>query len=369
MNIDEVKQVRDACIYRITFPNGKKYVGQTKDLKVRFELYRRQVEGDFGGGMVVDEIRNYGLDNIAIDILAKINTEDREDLILCLSVMEIKYIRSENSLSPNGYNNSIGGEVLGIPTEYLSTEFSKENGGKPLLVYNKQGKFLKEYFSIRDCAYNLGIDSKTLRDMIDKRNSLLAGKYMIREKKGTVIPTQIIPFKPKVIQKTIYEIERVEKKIYREKNVRKEYQILKYTSNGEYCGLYETSMDAALSIGRRSIRKGVLIGGYIFFHYDGGEIKQNIEVKTNSRGVAPSRKYDEVLKAKRNEDIEPLNPINPKGSDFPVGQYTLDGKFIAEFGSIREAASANGIGYGVVYANVLGKTRKGKGYLWRRLED
>ena len=35
MNLEEVKRVSASCIYRITFPDGKIYVGQTVDLRRR----------------------------------------------------------------------------------------------------------------------------------------------------------------------------------------------------------------------------------------------------------------------------------------------------------------------------------------------
>lgn len=370
MKIEETKEIKDACIYRITFPNGMKYIGQTKDLSKRFNLYATLCNSDFkDNSQIIDKIRNVGLENIEIDILTTISTKNKSDLLLCLSILEIKYIRSENSLSPNGYNNSIGGELLGIPLEYLSTEFNINFGCKPILVYDSDGLFLNEYNSIKECAYGLGVDSKTIRPMIDRRDTLFASKYMLRYKKYDEVPKEIVPFKPKKVKKTIYEVNKIEKTVYKEKNIYKKYQILKYNADGEYCGIYDTSSDAALSIGRSSIRKGVLTGGYIFLKYDGGDIKQNIGKVIVNGYSTRSRKYSEALTAKAGENIPPLDMYIPNNNDFKVGKYSLDGTFIEQYNSIREAVAKNNINYNVVWANIYGKTKKGKNFLWRKIED
>ena len=38
MKLSEVKD-NSACVYKLTFPDGKMYIGQTKDLKKRMQLY------------------------------------------------------------------------------------------------------------------------------------------------------------------------------------------------------------------------------------------------------------------------------------------------------------------------------------------
>ena len=54
--------------------------------------------------------------------------------------------------------------------------------------------------------------------------------------------------------------------------------------------------------------------------------------------------------------------------DFPIAQMYLDGKVVAEYDNVRYAAKATGIPYSGIYACVNGKTKKSKGFVWKRIE-
>lgn len=89
------------CIYRILFPNKKSYIGATKS-----DTPEGRVIGHFRRNkfLVGNAIRKYGFDEIDISILAY--NPSWVDLLQ----LERKYIKKFNTLCPNGYNLTGGGE-------------------------------------------------------------------------------------------------------------------------------------------------------------------------------------------------------------------------------------------------------------------
>ena len=118
MKLSEVKE-NSACIYKLTFPDGKSYVGQTKDLCDRVKLYIRNYEQGKQTG-VHRIISEFGLDEIEIEVLCRIVNLPEVEERLCLNILEIHYIKELGTLSPNGYNTSYGGEIFGIQPELFA---------------------------------------------------------------------------------------------------------------------------------------------------------------------------------------------------------------------------------------------------------
>ena len=54
--------------------------------------------------------------------------------------------------------------------------------------------------------------------------------------------------------------------------------------------------------------------------------------------------------------------------DFPIAQMSLDGKVVAEYDNIRDAEKSTGIPYSGIYACANGKTKKSKGFVWKKIE-
>ena len=53
---------------------------------------------------------------------------------------------------------------------------------------------------------------------------------------------------------------------------------------------------------------------------------------------------------------------------FPIAQMLLGGKLVAYFDFIRDAAKITGFSYSGIYACVNDKTRKSKGFVWKKIE-
>jgi group I intron endonuclease len=84
-------------IYIFTFPNGKKYVGQTVNVKMRYAQHRQK-----NPHMIVSRaIGKYGWDSIEKQELSYPENH--------LDRMEQEWIERLNCISPNGYNIEPGG--------------------------------------------------------------------------------------------------------------------------------------------------------------------------------------------------------------------------------------------------------------------
>lgn len=371
MNFKEARKKSCACIYRILFSNGKSYIGKTKDLGSRMKIYETNYLTKGFSNCIGSAFEEYTLDDILVEILAEPKNLSRVDLNLALSILEIKYIREFNTISPNGYNTSIGGEILGIPIDAISTDrvVKYTCGDKPVLCYDLDGNFIQEFDSIEKCAYHFGVSATTVGASLNSRRELFYGKYMLRLKRYGVIPEKILPFKREVVEKKIVNTIVEEKIVVKEKTVTIKHPVLKYNADGEFCGEYDTATDAALSIGRKSITKGILIGNYIFFDYDGGEIKQNIGKVARKDKRLP--KYSEALDLM--SDTENVSSYK-RGwksliNNFKIGQYSLDGELIRTYDSIKDASYMTDIRYSQIWANVFGKTRRCNCYIFRKIEE
>ncbi len=83
-----------SCIYKLTSPSGKIYIGQTQCLYLRFRDYRKPKANEY----LMKAILKYGLENISVEILEK-------DLPLNkLDKREQFYLDILRPFNDNGYN-------------------------------------------------------------------------------------------------------------------------------------------------------------------------------------------------------------------------------------------------------------------------
>lgn len=409
MKIEDAKKCYYACVYCLEFPNGMKYVGKTKDLNKRMGLYLR-----FGSTnkYLSEAIREFGWDSIEISVLSRVSCNDGVDLQLCLSILEIKYIREQCTLYPSGYNVSLGGECLGVPVEHLTTDkevvkrFS--DGSKCVLCYDLNGDFVKEYPSIANMAYDLGISEECVRSCLNTKK-MFAEKWYLRAKRYDYAPSHIEVSLPKCKERIIYKdkiVEReviknvvvrrkVEKIVERERKVTKKQHILRYNLDGDFCGEYESMKEACRSFTSSSsgITCGVYRKGYILFRKKDDNIPQKIEPyhvlnkKILGDYYRPASELEDKPIIAKSNDIESKKRGRPRkvydekrvplrvdgkytniNNAFKVEQYDLDGVLVATHDSIRDASSNTGIRYANIWACVMGRTQKAQGYIWKRID-
>ena len=112
--------------------DGKIYIGQTINVHNRIGQHRRNKRKD---SRIDSSIRKYGWDahtHMIIDIANSQNNANEK---------EIKWILDTNSLTPNGFNISKGGNVVGpyFRTENWRKEMSKRVSGEGNPMYGKRG--------------------------------------------------------------------------------------------------------------------------------------------------------------------------------------------------------------------------------------
>lgn len=385
MKLSEAKEKHCMCIYKLTFPDGKSYVGKTKSLSGRISIYEKFYK-EKNDGILSDAIREFGLDNIELSIVAEPKNIKDCDKELILSVLEIKYIREYNTLTPNGYNVSSGGEVLNIPLEYLPT---CDYGCKSILVYDTDGSFVKEFESINKCAYDYGINSDDVRLYLDKRKAFM-GKYIFRTKKYNYIPEKIdtttIKVKERVRYKNIVVKNLIEKDVF----IGRPIKALVYDMNGDFVGEFNSKTEAIRSFSKsNSFPFGVYRDGYIVYKKVSDDYPKKIEPYVETLDYILSDEYKPLSECQKIErpirDISSIierNSINKsdccKGfglhgkhknliNNFKVRQYDDNG-FEKIYGNMRDASNESGIPYANIWACVMGKTKKCRGYKWEKYE-
>lgn len=371
MKLLEVKE-SSACVYKLIFPDGKNYVGQTKNLLNRVKLYIRNYEcGRMSG--VYRVISEFGLEDIEIEVLCRVSGMSEVEERLCLNILEIYYIKELDTLLPNGYNMSYGGEIFGIKPEMFSyggsaiKNFYRGNS-KAVLRYNLDGSFDKEYLSISEAAYDTGISEDKIRAAIKKHKSL-HGSFILCRKSGNIIPEKISVEQYNIVKKQKVVTEVVVKT--------KEYTryvispCLLYDADGNFVAEYKYKSDAlkAFNMGK-NVNYGVYHNGYILYKKPkGSEYPLKIEPQEEACKkilgdyYKPLSECDDVIVVKK------VRKTSKLGLDFPIVQMSLGGKLVAYFDSIRDAAKITGFSYSGIYACVNGKTRKSKGFVWKKIEE
>ena len=382
----EISQNVKNCIYRLVFPDGKYYVGKAKDLRKRVHLYERKINDSDDSSRVITALREFGIENVGIEVLTSISSRSESDIELCLSILEIKYIREQDCIYPKGYNTSIGGELLGIPADVIETKFgvhSKDFASKPILAYDIDGNFVTEYPSVTRCAYELGVDENNIKLVLGKAK-LLKKTYMLREKKYGEVPKKILPFKPAVVvqRRTKIEYDVVKEKKY--KKVEISNAAIMYDKNGDYVGLFDNVRKSRqyLKMEDTKMPFGREFRGVYIFHYNGGEIKQHLGA-FKSKNLT-TMFYDDILALGDVENIGEcislvLEPIpekevvekkNPKvvvkREPKPrIEKYTLDGQYVCTYENATHAAVDNNVYSSAIHSCAKKKTRRCGDFIYR----
>ena len=379
----KLKKMRVSCIYRITFPDGKYYVGKTNNLRERVRLYERKLVDLSDNSRVMSVLREFSIGNVSWDILSCVDVRDVDDLELCLSILEIKYIRGNDCIYPNGYNTSIGGELLCIPADVIETRFGVKSGdfaSKSVLAYDIDGNFVAEYSSVNKCAYELGVEENRVKDVLGKVR-LLKNTYMLREKKYGEVPQKILPFKPEVVIKRKTEYDVVKEKVYVQKDVKN--AAVMYDRNGNYVGLFDNVRKSRqyLKMEDTKLPFGREYRGMYLFHYNGGEIKKFLGAFSSKN--LTTMFYDDILalgdvdnigerislkleeKEVKSKKEKVANPVVVHKKKPRIVKYTLDGNYIATYDTTVDAAADNNVYPSAILACAKKSVRRCGDYIYR----
>lgn len=146
-----------AYIYRILNKLTKKcYIGETKSKDViwRWNQHKQKIEINKGCPALRDAVKKYGIDNFEFSVLIICFDDERFKY-------EIEYIKKYNSVVPNGYNITNGGEGGGFQGKTHTEEVKN-------IIKNK----LKQKF----------IDNPELKKQMSERNKIVMSNPEVREK-------------------------------------------------------------------------------------------------------------------------------------------------------------------------------------------
>ena len=107
------------CVYKLTSPSGKVYVGITRgSAENRFKVHAKEAAS--GKSALAAAIRKYGASSFTLEVLERY--ENWEDL--CEA--EKKNIEDFGSLAPGGYNLTTGGDGCpGLPADVEAARVAK----------------------------------------------------------------------------------------------------------------------------------------------------------------------------------------------------------------------------------------------------
>ena len=112
-------EVRMHCIYKIENKiNGKCYIGQTSNFKERLYSHNSKLQNGFDNPLY-NAIRKYGASNFSVKVIRK-DIKTRH-----IDACERSCIRKYNSLHPNGYNLTTGGDGVKDPSDETRRKLSE----------------------------------------------------------------------------------------------------------------------------------------------------------------------------------------------------------------------------------------------------
>lgn len=155
-------------IYKITNKvNNKSYIGYTTNPQARWEGHRHNQ----GSKLVFQAIKKYGIDNFEFKVIAE-DTVDNEQ----------KYIEQYNTIAPNGYNITEGGNVPPRPWGSYIEMYGNNNKAQHFSIKQKQaggyGPMAHSEETKKKISRNNG------RGMLGKSHSAKTLKLMSAKRKG-----------------------------------------------------------------------------------------------------------------------------------------------------------------------------------------
>ena len=182
------------AIYMITSPSNKSYIGRTLDYRVRINKYKNLLCKD--QTYIYNAILKYGWDNMKVTILYSNNRSKYSDRIL--NILEKKYIKLYNTLSPIGYNLKTGGEKEYTLSQETKNKISNSHKNKvftretlekmrkaklgkegykkiSIIKYDLNMNKLKNYSSIREASKLNNILETSINNCLKNRSKTAGG--------------------------------------------------------------------------------------------------------------------------------------------------------------------------------------------------
>lgn len=298
-------------IYKVTNRiNGKMYIGQHRYDGVGLDPRY------FGSGVLLKKAYDkYGIENFDMELVEECPEED-------LNPLEQLYIEHYNTLKPNGYNLTEGGE--GVSGFKLSPE-TIEKLSIPINQYDDNGNLVKSYISATEAARQFGCDNSAINNALRNPNIKSNG---FRFRYASECSSKIEPYsKPKR---------------YNQKKINQ------YSLDGKYLNTFESASE----VGRILNKKDISL------------ICACCRGKTKSAYGFIWRYYDECY---GNNDITPYE--KPKAYNRrKINQYSIDGEYIKTWDCMLDIENLYGYSAANICACCKGKKTTAYGFKWEYTE-
>lgn len=187
MNKDSIKDIPNIpgvyCV--INTINNKHYIGQSINLHKRLMKHMNRYNDN--DSLLYEQIREFGIDNFSVKILDSFDTKDFTYIKPILDRLEKEYIIKYNSMYPNGYNKTTGGESGGLG--YKFTEEQKkivshntkrfiDRFYKPAYLKSIITGYTKMYISETHAAKDMKCSRSTIARLCDHRLKLFHNEWV-----------------------------------------------------------------------------------------------------------------------------------------------------------------------------------------------
>lgn len=152
MSFNKETGMYEGYIYKIINDvNDKVYIGQTiVTIEHRYKCHLCDAKNNNDNMLIHKAINKYGYNNFHVCLIEKIACSTKQELIDEVNKKEKYYIDYYNSIRPNGYNISIGGD---------NTSLNK----KTVHQYDINCNFIRTYESVVDASLMTGIGEAAIQ--------------------------------------------------------------------------------------------------------------------------------------------------------------------------------------------------------------
>lgn len=366
----DLKSQHFACVYKLVFPNGKIYIGKSKDIGKRIGLYEMKVVGkweDEQDGRLYDDLKVFGLDSIGVEVLFKViacnGVDSDRDLDYALGIVEMRWIKELDSSNPDkGYNATDGGEMFGIRRMEKIKEVEKvvykdviverarerQTNGIPVVGYDINGDYIGEWPSrIAFTREVLGLKSYRAMDFNVWR------KGFIMYEKSEPVADKVESYAEFLLRTKQARVD--SEKIYRDKvgsrgvirDARLYRNIVFVDCNLQEVGRYNGIKDAERQTGIAYCNiyaclkngYGSTHGSYVFWADDWDEDKERCITTMRERKVGARQ-----IKTQSRKDVR-----RKRAKHGMVYQYDVRFNEVGVYNTVREAAEKTGYDTCVIY--------------------
>jgi group I intron endonuclease len=285
----------------LTSPSGKRYIGQTINLKNRMQKYA--CNDSKGQVAIYRAIKKYGWENFDVDILLEVKR--KYNIREVLNIFESAFIRRLNTIDPYGYNLTYGGDYKKLSASTIE---------KMRLANLGQKRTSEAKMNMSASGLNMDVDKR------EKINNAIRGMSLEARERINIA-----------------------------NKINKSIEVCQYSLDGKLLNTYSSIKSASITTGifesgiwcvARCIRNRMSAGGYVWKYKD-----------------------SEKITISENNKIFYSNIIKPKGIlRKEILQFSIDGLFISQFNSIKQASVCVGTSPNNISACLTKVTNTAGGY-------